>query len=107
MAPTISHMFFADDSYIFCNACTEATDRVIQILNIFAKAPGQQINVDKSSVFFSNNTPSSLNMELCHKLKFQEASDRSLYLGLPNLIGRNKSAIFGFMKKRLQSRIQG
>ena len=36
-----------------------------------------------------------------------EANDQSLYLGLPNTIGRNKSSIFGFLKDKMQNRIQG
>lgn len=106
-APTISHMFFADDSYIFCNASVDSADCVLQILDTFDKASGQQINVDKSSVFFSKNTPNSLKIALCHKLKFKEASDQSMYLGLPNTMGKNISSLFGFLKDRLQNRIQG
>lgn len=106
-APPISHMFFADDSYIFCKVNEESTAHVMQILHLFERASGQQINVDKSSVLFSKNTPNFLKSDLCQKLRFQEASDQSMYLGLPNIIGRNKSALFGFLKERLRSRIQG
>lgn len=35
-----------------------------------------------------------------------EANDQSLYLGLPNTIGRNKSSTFGFLKEKMQDRIQ-
>lgn len=44
---------------------------------------------------------------MCHKLKFQEASDHGTYLGLPNIIGRNKSSIFGYIKDNLHERIEG
>ena len=106
-APSISHMFFADDSYIFCKANVESAENIIHLLQIFERASGQQINVDKSSVFFSKNTPSRLKNDLCHRLRFKEANDGSLYLGLPNIIGRNKSAIFGYLKEKLQDRTQG
>lgn len=55
-ALVISHMFFADDSYIFCKATTDSASNVMQLLRVFECASGQQINVDKSSVFFSSNT---------------------------------------------------
>lgn len=54
-----------------------------------------------SSIFFNKNTSSYFKTELCHKLNFYEANDQSTYLGQPNTLGRNKSAIFGFMKEKL------
>lgn len=56
-AHAISHMFFVDDFYIFCKAKFESAHNVMDLLKIFERASGKQINVDKSSVFFSNNTP--------------------------------------------------
>lgn len=47
-APYIFHMFFVDDSYIFYKASMESANYVLQMLNLFEKASGQQINVDKS-----------------------------------------------------------
>lgn len=100
-------MFFVDDSYIFCKATVESAYHVLQILRLFETASGQQINVDNSKVFFSKNTSTSLINELCNKPNFHEANDQSLYLGLPNIVGRNKSSIFGFLKEKLQNRLQG
>lgn len=74
-APSISHMLFADDSYIFCKASLENADNVLQLLDIFERASRQKINVNKFSVFFSNNSPSSLKGELIQKLGFREAND--------------------------------
>lgn len=45
--------------------------------------------------------------EICGSLRLHEADENSHYLGLPNIIGRKKSAILGFLKERLQSRMQG
>lgn len=103
----ISHIFFADDSYIFCKASTERADNVMELLKVFEKASGQKLNVDKSSAFFSKNVPGPLKFELCQKLGFSEANERSLYLGLPNIVGKNKSALFGYMKDKMQDHIQG
>lgn len=84
-APSISHMLFADDAYIFCQASVDSAECVLQILNSFEKVSGQQININKSSIFFSNNTCNPLKEELCHKLKFHEASAHSTYRGFPML----------------------
>lgn len=77
------------------------------LLKIFEKAYGQKLNIDKSTDFFSKNTPRVLKSKLSQKLGFSEANEKSLYLGLPNIIGRNKNALFGYLKDRLQDRIQG
>lgn len=50
-APPISHMFFAEDSYIFCKASMESAENVLTLLKIFEQASGQKLNVDKSSLF--------------------------------------------------------
>lgn len=95
-------MFFADDCYIFCKANLDSTDHVLQMLNVFERASGQQINVDKSLVCFSRNTNKTIKQELCRRLRFREAGDDFLYLGLPNVMGRKKTAIFDFLKEKLR-----
>lgn len=34
-----------------------------------------------------------------------EATENCLYLGLPNVMGRNKNAILGFLKERVRKRL--
>lgn len=106
-APQISHMFFADDCYIFCKAGVETAGHVLDMLKVFEKASGQKINADKSSVFFSRNCSSYLKQELYQHLRIKEASDNSFYLGLPNMLSRKKSSVFGFIKERLQEKLLG
>lgn len=106
-APVLSHMFFADDSYIFCKANGDTTSQVNHMLQTFEKVSGQQINKAKSSVLFSYNTSREEKEMVCNMLGFQEASESTTYLGLPNFMGRNKKAIFGYLKGRMQSRFEG
>lgn len=54
--PSISHMFFADDNFIFCKTTTQSADHILQMLKNFKRVLGQQINMEKSDVFFSRNT---------------------------------------------------
>ncbi|KAL8091729.1 hypothetical protein AgCh_034115 [Apium graveolens] len=44
---------------------------------------------------------------ICQRLRFREADINTKYLGLPNIVGRNKNVMFGFLKDRLADRIQG
>lgn len=39
-------------------------------------------------------------------LQMPEANEHSTYLGLPNVIGRNKSTLLGYLKDRVNSKIR-
>ena len=69
-------------------------------------ASGQQVNFQKSSILFSSNTREDRKVEVCNVLDVYITNDHGIYLGLPSLIGRNKKAIFSFIKERLWHRIQ-
>lgn len=55
-APSITHMLFADDSYLYCKAGESEAQRMMEILSKFELASGKKVNRSKSSVFFSTNT---------------------------------------------------
>ena len=56
-SPRLSHLFFADDSLIFCKAMLKECDELQRLLTVYEKASGQQLNRAKTSLFFSGNTP--------------------------------------------------
>ena len=55
-APQISHLFFADNSIIFCRATVEEGKRVLKVLEEYEVESGQKLNKEKTSLFFSKNT---------------------------------------------------
>ena len=55
--PFLTHLFFADDSLLFCKENVQECQKLVDILNCYEAAFGQKINTDKSSIFFSPNTP--------------------------------------------------
>uniref|UniRef100_A0A803QF26 Reverse transcriptase domain-containing protein n=1 Tax=Cannabis sativa TaxID=3483 RepID=A0A803QF26_CANSA len=105
-APIISHLLFADDSYIYCRANEREASNVLRLLQIFELASGQSVNFSKSSVFFSTNISDAMRTRLCGILGMARANEHSTYLGLPCTMGRNKDAILGFLKDKMQQRIQ-
>lgn len=75
-------------------------------LSIFLMYLRKSINVEKSSVFFSQNTAQNTKQEICSIIRFREADEHTTYLGLPNIIKRSKTSMFGYLKDRVRGRIQ-
>lgn len=67
-APTVSHMFFVDDSLLFCKANLGEAQKVKEILEVYTIALGQVLNTNKSSVFFSKNTSESAKTAIINQL---------------------------------------
>lgn len=55
-APIISHLFFADDCYLFFRANMEEARCIKKCLYLYEKATGRQVNFQKLSIHFSRNT---------------------------------------------------
>jgi hypothetical protein len=55
---TISHLFFTDDSLLFCRATISQWDILTSILQLYEKASGKKMNHNKTEIFFNKNTPS-------------------------------------------------
>ena len=55
--PVFFHLFFANDSLIFCKAFMEDCAELQRVLGVYERALVQQLNREKTSFFFSKNTP--------------------------------------------------
>ncbi|KAL0378315.1 UNVERIFIED_CONTAM: hypothetical protein Sradi_3137000 [Sesamum radiatum] len=82
-ASRVSHLLFANDTLIFCQATTEAFSCVQQILSIFERASGLKINVHKSAVVFNKNVAVASRLALARILGVAVVSKHDKYLGLP------------------------
>ena len=63
-SPHITHLFFTNDSLSFCNATTADYDEVQRLLMVYERATSQQVNRQKTSLFFSPNTPAEIQEEV-------------------------------------------
>uniref|UniRef100_A0A803NMT2 DUF4283 domain-containing protein n=1 Tax=Cannabis sativa TaxID=3483 RepID=A0A803NMT2_CANSA len=106
-APRITHMLFADDNYLYCKATAPEAVKVRELLAKFENASGQQVSLNKSSIFYSINTSEATRMHLNHVLQMRQANENSTYLGLPSTMGRNKTDVLGYLKDRVRKRLQG
>ncbi|KAL0004281.1 hypothetical protein SO802_011842 [Lithocarpus litseifolius] len=105
--PSITHLFFADDSILFCKANTGECQELKRILQRYETASGQKINTDKSSVFFSPNTHQDTKETILAILGPMQDSRHSKYLGLPSLIERSKNQVFSLLKERVGQKLAG
>ena len=106
-APRISHLLFADDSLVFCQANREEVKVVKEMLQLYATTSGQCINLEKSSIYFSTNMGVDHKEWITNCLGVKEVDKFETYLGLPTLIGRSKYQTFSFQKDRVWKKLQG
>lgn len=107
LALAVSHLLFADDSFLFFKATTAESSVVKAVLSRYEDVSGQAVNFLKSAIFFSANVRRDKQEEIKQVIGvFNEIGD-SRYLGLPSLIGRSKKTVFKYLKDRVYQRIQG
>ncbi|PKU84741.1 integrator complex subunit 11 [Dendrobium catenatum] len=76
----ISHLLYADDLLVFGEASPRNCNNLLKIINIFTKASGLHINLDKSSLLL----PKHLNIatDICRSLSLSY-KESITYLGVP------------------------
>ncbi|XP_027169605.1 uncharacterized protein LOC113769345 [Coffea eugenioides] len=104
--PSVTHLFFADDSLIFCKASCQEAHELTKILRSYEQASGQMINLDKSSAFFSKNVNQKSKEAVCSKLEGIQQVAQGKYLGLPMVVTRSKKQLFGYIKENIERRMQ-
>jgi hypothetical protein len=52
----LNHLFFADDSLLFCRATIQEWNRLSGILEMYERASSQRLNKEKTAIYFSRNT---------------------------------------------------
>ena len=106
-SPHITHLFFADDSLLFCKATTADFDEIQRLLMVYERATCQLVNRQKTSLFFSPNTPTEIQEVLKQRFGANIIHQHEKYLGLPSLVGRNKRNIFQQIKERVANKLSG
>ena len=105
--PWVSHLFFADDSLLFGKASLAESREFMEILKLYEESSGQQLNREKTAIFFNPNTSSITHQAIQEFWGSNGVQNFDKYLGLPALIGRSKRSIFNGLEERIVRRLQG
>nr|XP_023894138.1 uncharacterized protein LOC112006071 [Quercus suber] len=105
--PKLTHLFFADDSLLFCRATIQECRKVMEILATYERVSGQRLNREKTALFFSKSTALEHQSQIMDELGVSKLKQYEEYLGLPAMVGRHKKASFGKIKQRVWKRLQG
>ena len=80
---------------------------MIDLLSVYEDISGQEINRDKTTLFFSKSVTEANRQIIKGILGVREIQHYEKYLGLPSLIGKGKRASFNYIKERVWRKLQG
>jgi hypothetical protein len=103
----INHLFFADDSLLFCKSNIFEWMQIQEILDVYERASGQKINKEKTSIFFSRNTKQETKDHILSIAGVNSTNSYEKYLGLPPLVGRSRMSTFTGIQGKIWERISG
>ncbi|KAL6214415.1 hypothetical protein ACLB2K_013849 [Fragaria x ananassa] len=106
-APSVTHMFFADDSLLFCDSSIQDCLKLKEIFAVYERASRQKISVEKSAVSFSPRTTRVVKEACSTTLHMKIVPCHERYLGLPIVTGKNKKKVFKGVADRVWQKIQG
>lgn len=104
----ILQLLFADDSLVFFKTKLGEAEKLQEFLRRYELISGQQINFDKSGLFFSPNTTETDRSRLMETFGVRQCHNVETYLGLPTHIDRaKKKTPFNYIKECISKQTNG
>lgn len=103
----LNHLFFADDSLLFCKADLTEWFCIQKVLEDYEKTSGQNLNKGKTSLFFSQNTKANARAQFLSVARVNSTQRYEKYLGLLALIGRSRVFSLLGVNGRICDKMQG
>ncbi|XP_026436577.1 uncharacterized protein LOC113334564 [Papaver somniferum] len=101
-----SHIFFADDIFLFCNWDKRNTDKLLKLLKDYQQSSGQIVSMEKSKCF-EGGTTDSRKLQNANNCGMSLSKFPDKYLGVNLIPGKIKSSyVWGYVDF-LQSKVPG
>lgn len=76
-SPTITHLLFVNDCYIFTKRKAKCAKNIKNFLKGFSKASRQTINCEKSEIIFSKYTPNLIQKIITKELRIKQVTQEN------------------------------
>lgn len=86
---------------LFCRARLENVTTIQHILEVYEIASGQEINKEKTTLFFGKSVSDVAKNSIIELLGVLEIKQYEKYLGLLAVVGRNRRASLNYIKDRV------
>ncbi|XP_056688032.1 uncharacterized protein [Spinacia oleracea] len=96
-APKISHLFFADEAMVFFRATENSCTNIGGIIDRYCRISGQQLNLAKSFIKFSPNTPIPQQQLFKSILRMPQVTQFGQHLGVPIDCMGSKRSHFNYL----------
>lgn len=103
----VFHLFYADDLLVMIRAGKKKAYTFKKCFDLYCRWSGQNVNMEKLSIFFSKNTPQKIRKDVHEATCFKDMGGTSIYLGNSLNLGKNRSNEFARLKERVQGRLEG
>ncbi|KAK2648866.1 hypothetical protein Ddye_016355 [Dipteronia dyeriana] len=92
--PSITHLFFENDSMLFSRATTSDCEATKNMLDVYKKASGQIVSISKFALCVSPYVGHGESVRLAGILGIQVVACHERYLGWSCYVGRKKKELF-------------
>jgi hypothetical protein len=103
---TLNHLFFANDNQLFCKADESHRHRLSNLLHTYEMALGQRLNLTKTTIYFSHNTPTKLRQQILEVSGILSSQRYDTYLGLPAFVEKSRTEEFKSIIDKVWKRLQ-
>jgi hypothetical protein len=100
-APPVLHLLFADDSLILMKADLTNATSLRHVLDQYCASSGQLVSQAKCSIFFNPNVDVDIRAAICVELNIMTEAICDRYLGLPALVGADRSDKFLYLLEKI------
>ncbi|XP_060170376.1 uncharacterized protein LOC132601292 [Lycium barbarum] len=105
--PQINHLSYADDLVLFTSADKFSIKIMMNLLRLYQKASGQEINKDKTFFLTHSKMDMIYNRRIRRWTGYKQSSFPFTYLGCPISCGRKRISYFSDISKKILNKIAG